>query len=318
MSEITVILGAYKGVQVKKQEVIVTEDEVMAELDRARTYAATSVDKSEGTAQMGDQAVIDFIGYINDEPFPGGDGKDYPLALGSNTFIPGFEDQLVGAKVGETVDVKVPFPENYHAQEYAGKDAVFKVTIKSLRSAIVPEMSDEIAAKISPCKTVAEFKEYIRQQITDYKADQALQEKENEVLTKVVEASKIEVPDEEVDQRMQMLKNNLIAQLRNSGNTLEDYLDYNNSTEEMLDSTMRINALNMLKGQAVLAAVAEEQGYTYTEAELEEELFKMARSYQMDVPGLKEMIGEEGMKMVGMDILHKRALDFITEQAVEI
>ncbi|MCC8150936.1 MAG: trigger factor, partial [Lachnospiraceae bacterium] len=245
---IEVKLTNYKGVEVQKREVSVTPEEIQSEMERARTYASTTVDKADGTAVMGDQAVIDFVGYIDDAPFEGGDGTDYPLTLGSNTFIPGFEEQLVGAKVGEQVDVKVPFPENYHAKEYAGRDAIFKVTVKALRSTLVPELTDAVVAKISPCKTVDEFRDYVEKQIREFKADQILQEKENEALTKVVEGSEINVPQELIEERAAILKNNLLVQLQNSGNTLEAYLDYNNLTEEMYNSYVSRDALNMLKG----------------------------------------------------------------------
>lgn len=315
---IRVKLAEYKGVTVQKREVSVTEEEVLSEMERARTYAATTVDKADGTAAMGDQAVIDFVGYIDEKPFEGGDGEDYPLVLGSNTFIPGFEEQLVGAKVGDQVDVKVPFPENYHAKEFAGRDAVFKVTVKALRSSVVPELTDEVVAKISPCKTVGEFKTYVEKQIRDFKADRILQEKENEALTKVVEGSEVDVPQALVDERAAILKNNLLVQLQNGGNTLEAYLDYNNLTEEMYNSYMNQNALNMLMGQAVLLEIAKTEGFSYTQEELEQELFTMARGYQTTVDSLKEMIGENGVLMVGEDLLHKQALNFITEQSVEV
>ncbi|MCD8046868.1 MAG: trigger factor [Clostridiales bacterium] len=315
---IQVKLAEYKGIEVRKREVTVTEQEILSEMERARTYASTTEDKSDGSAVMGDQAVIDFVGYIDDTPFEGGDGQDFPLTLGSNTFIPGFEEQLVGAKVGDQVDVRVSFPENYHAKEYAGREAVFKVTVKSLRATLVPELSDEVVARISPCRTVEEFRGYVEKQIRDYKADQILQEKENEALTKVVEGSEINVPQELVAERAAILKNNLLVQLQNGGNTLEAYLDYNNLTEEMYDSYVNRNALNMLQGQAVLLEIAKAEGFSYTPEELEQELYVMAHGYQTTVDSLKEMIGEAGVLMVGEDILHKQALNYITEQCVEI
>ncbi|MCC8029098.1 MAG: trigger factor [Lachnospiraceae bacterium] len=315
---IQVTLAPYKGVQVSKREVTVTEQEILSEMNRARGYASRTEDKPDGSAEMGDQVVIDFIGYIDDEPFEGGDGTDYPIVLGSNTFIPGFEEQLVGAKAGDTVDVRVPFPENYHAKEYAGRDAVFRVTVKSLRSTIVPEMTDEVVSRISPCSTVEEFRSYVEDQIRSHKADQFQQEKENEVLEHIVERSEITVPEELVLERAEILKNNLIAQLRSSGNTLEAYLDYNNLTPEMFDAHSKNDALNMLKGQAVLAEIARAESFGYSPEELMQELFTMARSYRMTVDELREKIGEKGVEMVGNDILHRQALDFITNHSIEV
>lgn len=316
--KIQVELAEYKGVTVARRQAEVTEQEVLAELERARSYASITKDKDDGQAAMGDQAVIDFVGYIDDEPFEGGDGTDYPLVLGSNTFIPGFEEQLVGARVGDQVDVKVPFPTNYHAKEYAGRDAVFKVTIKSLRATITPELSDEVVAKISPCKTIDEFKVYVENEIRKYKEDQLLQEKENEVLTKIVEASRLEIPEEMIKGRAQILKNSLEGQLRNSGNTLQDYMDYNNLSPEMLDEYLTHDAVNMLKGQAVLLEIAKKEGMAFTQEELDEELFNMARGYQTTVGELQKMLGDEGVEMVGNDLLHKKALDFIVAESVEV
>lgn len=314
---IRVKLAPYKGVPVQKREVTVTEEEIRAEMDRARGYASKTVDKPDGTAEMGDQVVIDFVGYIDGEAFEGGDGEDYPIVLGSNTFIPGFEEQLVGARAGDCVDVKVPFPENYHAKEYAGRDAVFKVTVKNLRATVVPELTDEVVSRISPCSTVEEFRAHVKEQIRSHKADQNLQERENEALSYIVEHSEIEIPEELVRERAEILKNNLIAQLRNGGNTLEAWLDYNNMTEEMLDASAVNDALSMLKGQAVLAEIARAESFGYTPEQLMQELFEMARGYQMTVEDLRQRIGEKGVEMVGNDILHRQALDYITAQSVE-
>ncbi len=314
----SVKLAEYKGVPVKKHSEEVTEQEVADELERARTYASTTKDKPDGEAEMGDQVVIDFVGYIDDRPFEGGDGADYPLVLGSNTFIPGFEEQLVGAKVGEQVDVTLSFPENYHEPLYAGRDAVFKVTVKSLRSTIVPELTDEVVARISPCSTVDEFREYVRDEIRRSKINQNRQDKADEALTYIVENSEIAVPQELVDDRAARLKANLISQLSGSGSTLEAYLDYNNVTEETLDKYNTINALNMLRAQAVLGEIAKAEGLTCSMEELDNELYVMARDYQNTVEDLREMLGDEGIRMVEEDIIDEHALSFVVEHSVEV
>ena len=290
MSEkkIQVTLGNYKGVEVKKAEIIITEEEVKAELERARQYAVTTQDK-DGAAELGDEAVIDFVGYIDGEAFAGGDGTDFPLKLGSNTFIPGFEDQLVGAKKDDNVDVVVTFPEDYHAAEFAGKEATFKVTVKGVRSSVVPELSDEVVQKISQCKTVAEFEEFVKKSIHDFKQNQADMEKENAVL----------------------------AQLRNAGNTFEQYLQYNGLTEELFEEYAAKDALSMLKGQAVLQEIAKAEGFSYTDEDVDQTIAAMAMSYQMPAEQLREMMGERGVAMVAEDILSKQALEFIVKEAVE-
>ena len=316
MSEkkIQVTLGNYKGVEVKKAEIIITEEEVKAELERARQYAVTTQDK-DGAAELGDEAVIDFVGYIDGEAFAGGDGTDFPLKLGSNTFIPGFEDQLVGVKKDDNVDVVVTFPEDYHAAEFAGKEATFKVTVKGVRSSFVPELSDEVVQKISQCKTVAEFEEFVKKSIHDFKQNQADMEKENKVLEQIVEAS--EIPQEFIDERKEQLKNNLLAQLRNAGNTFEQYLQYNGLTEELFEEYAAKDALSMLKGQAVLQEIAKAEGFSYTDEDVDQTIAAMAMSYQMPAEQLREMMGERGVAMVAEDILSKQALEFIVKEAVE-
>ena len=298
MSEkkIQVTLGNYKGVEVKKAEIIITEEEVKAELERARQYAVTTQDK-DGAAELGDEAVIDFVGYIDGEAFAGGDGTDFPLKLGSNTFIPGFEDQLVGAKKDDNVDVVV--------------------TVKGVRSSFLPELSDEVVQKISQCKTVAEFEEFVRKSIHDFKQNQADMEKENKVLEQIVEASEIEVPQEFIDERKEQLKNNLLAQLRNAGNTFEQYLQYNGLTEELFEEYAAKDALSMLKGQAVLQEIAKAEGFSYTDEDVDQTIAAMAMSYQMPAEQLREMMGERGVAMVAEDILSKQALEFIVKEAVE-
>lgn len=317
--EIQVRLAPYLGVQIPKREVVVTQEEIASELERARTYASTTKDKSEGSAVMGDQVVIDFIGYINGEAFPGGDGTNYPLVLGSNTFIPGFEEQLVGARIGDVVEVRVPFPENYHAAEYAGKDALFKVTLKGLRETVLPELTDEIVRRISPsCTTVAEFRDYVESEILKYKEKELKNWKEETVLAAVVEQSEIVIPEELINQRAYAIENNILSQLRNAGNELEDYLDYNNLTPEMFHEYARNDARRMLKGQAVLGRIAALEGLMYTEDKLNEELFIMAREYGVNIEEMRQMLGETGLTMVQDDILHQLALDFIVAKSVEI
>ena len=280
------------------------------------TLAVTTQDK-DGAAELGDEAVIDFVGYIDGEAFAGGDGTDFPLKLGSNTFIPGFEDQLVGAKKDDNVDVVVTFPEDYHAAEFAGKEATFKVTVKGVRSSFLPELSDEVVQKISQCKTVAEFEEFVRKSIHDFKQNQADMEKENKVLEQIVEASEIEVPQEFIDERKEQLKNNLLAQLRNAGNTFEQYLQYNGLTEELFEEYAAKDALSMLKGQAVLQEIAKAEGFSYTDEDVDQTIAAMAMSYQMPAEQLREMMGERGVAMVAEDILSKQALEFIVKEAVE-
>lgn len=316
-AEIKVTLGAYKGVKVPKPEISVTPEEIEAELKHACECAAQQEEKQDA-AVMGDETVIDFVGYIDGEAFPGGDGSEYPLVLGSGMFIPGFEEQLVGACAGDQVDVTVQFPENYHAPEYAGKDAVFKVTVKKVRTTIVPELSDEVVARVSHCKNVDEFKEYVKKEIENSKADKAAQSKENYILNQIVEASEVELPEEAVDERIAVLKQNMEGQLRNNGYTMEDFLKFNSLTPEKYEECIRNDAVAMLRGQSILAEIGKAEGFTCSEEELNNEVQSVATAYQMDVADIRKMMGENGMELLAQDVIAKKALELVVKEAEEV
>ena len=312
-----VTLGKYMGVTVTKIDTSVSDDEVAEALEQQRNNNARTISVTDRPVAVGDTAVIDFEGFVDGVAFEGGKGENHPLEIGSHSFIEGFEDQLVGVKKDDNVDVVVTFPEDYHAAEFAGKEATFKVTVKGVRSSFVPELSDEVVQKISQCKTVAEFEEFVRKSIHDFKQNHADMEKENKVLEQIVEASEIEVPQEFIDERKEQLKNNLLAQLRNAGNTFEQYLQYNGLSEDQFEEYAAKDALSMLKGQAVLQEIAKAEGFSYTDEDVDQTIAAMAMSYQMPAEQLREMMGERGVAMVAEDILSKQALEFIVKEAVE-
>ena len=312
-----VTLGKYIGVTVTKVDGTVTDEDVTAAIDKEREKNARTINVEDRAIENGDTAVIDFEGFVDGVAFDGGKGENHSLEIGSGSFIPGFEEQLVGKNAGDDVDVNVTFPEEYHAEDLAGKEATFKVTVKGVRSSFLPELSDEVVQKISQCKTVAEFEEFVRKSIHDFKQNQADMEKENKVLEQIVEASEIEVPQEFIDERKEQLKNNLLAQLRNAGNTFEQYLQYNGLTEELFEEYAAKDALSILKGQAVLQEIAKAEGFSYTDEDVDQTIAAMAMSYQMPAEQLREMMGERGVAMVAEDILSKQALEFIVKEAVE-
>ena len=312
-----VTLGKYIGVTVTKVDGTVTDEDVTVAIDKEREKNARTINVEDRAIENGDTAVIDFEGFVDGVAFDGGKGENHSLEIGSGSFIPGFEDQLIGKNAGDDVDVNVTFPDEYHAEDLAGKEATFKVTVKGVRSSFVPELSDEVVQKISQCKTVAEFEEFVKKSIHDFKQNQADMEKENKVLEQIVEASEIEVPQEFIDERKEQLKNNLLAQLRNAGNTFEQYLQYNGLSEEQFEEYAAKDALSMLKGQAVLQEIAKAEGFSYTDEDVDQTIAAMAMSYQMPAEQLREMMGERGVAMVAEDILSKQALEFIVKEAVE-
>lgn len=317
MSEVKV-LGPYQGLEVRRREITVTEQEVLDELERAKTYASKQESKGDAPAEMGDTLQIDFVGYFDDEPFPGGDGENYPLTLGSGQFIPGFEEQLVGAKKGDQVDVKVNFPENYHSAAHAGKPAVFKVTVREVNTMILPELTDEVVQKISGMATVAEFKEYVRGEIMRSKMSDWKVEKETYLIDRIMEQSEVEVTEDEITERAETLKRSLLGNLQQNGSTIEDFLGYHNITMEQYEERNRQDAKEMLMGQALLQAIAKAEGITHTEEELASALQDMAKSYALSLEQLNEMIGENGAELVAQDIVSQKVLHFLNESAKEI
>lgn len=316
IEKITVVLGNYKGIKLPKMEVTVTEEELQEELKRAQQMAATKEPK-EGAAETGDETVIDFVGYKDGTAFPGGDGTDYPLVLGSGSFIPGFEEQLVGSKKGDHVEVKVIFPENYHAEDLAGKEAIFQVDVKEVRSAKLPEIGDEMAQKVSPCKTLEEFKEYVRNEIERYKKQQLSSQREDMIVSKIMETSTVEVPQKDIQVAADNLKQNFKMQLMQAGQSLDAYLASAQMTQEQFDQSAIDQATMMIKGQSVLAEIAKQENITVSDEELEKELVQMAKSYQMEVDKLKEAIGAHGLELVRQDISGSKAMDLMLSLAEE-
>ena len=315
--KITIVLGEYKGIEIPKLQVEVSEDEIAVELKRAQQLAAKKEVK-DAPAETGDETVIDFVGYINGQAFPGGDGQEYPLVLGSGSFIPGFEEQLLGSCKGDHVEVKVTFPKNYHVPEIAGQEAVFQVDVKEVRGAILPEIGDEMARAVSPCKTLEEFKEYIRKEIRKYKEQELAGKREDILMTKVMANTTVTVPAKDIETAAENLKQGFINQLANSNQTLEGYLQYAQMTMEQFEESARVQADHMIKGQSVLAEIAKQEGVEVSEEELARELRQMAAGYQMDQEKLKELLGEKGVELVKQDIAGGKAMDLLLSWAVEV
>ena len=317
MSEVKV-LGPYKGLEVRRREITVSEKELADELERAKSYAAKQESKGDAPAEMGDTVQINFVGYFNDVPFPGGEGENYPLTLGSGQFIPGFEDQLVGAKKGDHVDVTVKFPENYHSAEHAGKPAVFKVEILDVNTTILPELTDEVVQRISGMPGLEQFREHVRKEILNAKMNDWAVEKETYLIDRIIEKSEVVVTNEEIKERANTLKHSLLGNLQQNGSTSEDFLGYHNITMQQYEERNLQDAKDMLTGQAILKAIAKEEGIGYTEEELANALSDMARSYSMTPDQLNQMIGENGAELGGEDIVSQKVLKFLSESAKEI
>ena len=310
-----VTLGEYKGVEVKKAEAVVTDEDVENELTAARKKNGRLIDVEDGTIEDGDNTIIDFTGYIDYKTFDGGAGTDYPLVIGSHSFIEGFEDQLIGKKKGETCDVNVTFPAEYHADELAGKPAKFVVTIKEVKRNELPELNDEFASEVSDFDTLDEYKADIRKKLQEKKEQDAKVENENNVIEKVVENAQMELPQPMVDTQAREMVENYARRLQSQGLNINDYMKYTGMTPEKLMEQMRPEAEKRIKTRLVLEKVVEVENVEVSDEKLDEQINEIAASYKLEGAKLKEMMGEREKEQIREDLKVQAAIDLLVEQA---
>lgn len=310
-----VTLGEYKGVEVKKAEAVVTDEDVENELTAARKKNGRLIDVEDGAIEDGDNTIIDFTGYIDDKTFDGGAGTDYPLVIGSHSFIEGFEDQLIGKKKGETCDVNVTFPAEYHADELAGKPAKFVVTIKEVKRNELPELNDEFASEVSDFDTLDEYKADIRKKLQEKKEQDAKVENENNVIEKVVENAQMELPQPMVDTQAREMVENYARRLQSQGLNINYYMKYTGMTPEKLMEQMRPEAEKRIKTRLVLEKVVEVENVEVSDEKLDEQINEIAASYKLEGAKLKEMMGEREKEQIREDLKVQAAIDLLVEQA---
>ena len=310
-----VTLGEYKGVEVKKAEAVVTDEDVENELTAARKKNGRLIDVEDGAIEDGDNTIIDFTGYIDDKTFDGGAGTDYPLVIGSHSFIEGFEDQLIGKKKGETCDVNVTVPAEYHADELAGKPAKFVVTIKEVKRNELPELNDEFASEVSDFDTLDEYKADIRKKLQEKKEQDAKVENENNVIEKVVENAQMELPQPMVDTQAREMVENYARRLQSQGLNINDYMKYIGMTPEKLMEQMRPEAEKRIKTRLVLEKVVEVENVEVSDEKLDEQINEIAASYKLEGAKLKEMMGEREKEQIREDLKVQAAIDLLVEQA---
>ena len=310
-----VTLGEYKGVEVKKAEAVVTDEDVENELTAARKKNGRLIDVEDGAIEDGDNTIIDFTGYIDDKTFDGGAGTDYPLVICSHSFIEGFEDQLIGKKKGETCDVNVTFPAEYHADELAGKPAKFVVTIKEVKRNELPELNDEFASEVSDFDTLDEYKADIRKKLQEKKEQDAKVENENNVIEKVVENAQMELPQPMVDTQAREMVENYARRLQSQGLNINDYMKYTGMTPEKLMEQMRPEAEKRIKTRLVLEKVVEVENVEVSDEKLDEQINEIAASYKLEGAKLKEMMGEREKEQIREDLKVQAAIDLLVEQA---
>lgn len=312
-----VTLGAYKGIEVEKIDTAATEEEITAEVDKERDNNSRTITVEDRAVENGDMTVIDFEGFVDGTAFEGGKGTDYPLTIGSGAFIPGFEEQLVGAEIGREVDVNVTFPEEYHAKELAGKPAVFKCTVKEIKVKELPDADDEFVKDVSEFDTMEEYRADLKKKIEDRKAADAKAKKEDAVIEKIIEGAQMEIPEAMIDTQAESLVDDFAQRLMMQGMSLEQYAQYTGATVESMKNQMKPQAKKRIESRLVLEAVAAAENLEAGEEDIEAEMNRMAESYKMELDKLKELISEEEKKNMRQDLSIQKAIELVTEAAVE-
>ena len=311
-----VTLGQYKGVEVPAADTAVTDEEVDADLNQQRENNSRMV-TVDRAVEDGDIAVIDYEGSVDGVAFEGGKGENYSLAIGSHSFIDNFEEQLIGKKAGEEVDVNVTFPEEYHAKELAGKPALFKVSVKEVKEKQLPELDDEFASEVSDFETLAEYKEDIRKKLGEKKEEDAKRAKEDAAVEAVVAQAQMEIPDAMVETQQRQMLDDFAQRLQMQGMSLDLYCQYTGQTQASMLESVKPQALKRIQSRLVLEAVAAAEGIVASEEDYENEVKRMADNYKMEADKVKEIMGENGKKQIMEDLAVSKAADFVRDNAVE-
>lgn len=312
-----VVLGEYKGIQVDKAPVEVLDAEIEAEITKEREANARTITVDDRAVQKGDIISLDFDGYVDGKAFEGGKSEDYELTIGSGAFIPGFEEQLVGAEIGKELEVNVTFPEEYHAKELAGKAAVFKCKVNSAKVKELPEVDDEFAQEVSEFDTLDAYKEDIKAQLLKDKEEDARRVKEDAVIEKIIEGAQMEIPDAMVEFQSEQMMEDFAQRMQAQGLSLQQYFQFSGMTAEKYKEQMKPRALKNIQSRLVLEAVAKAENIEATEEDLDAEMTKMAEMYKMEVEKVKELISDYQRDEMKKDIAIQKAVDLVTEAAVE-
>ena len=307
-----VTLGEYKGLEVEKKVVKIMAADVNAELEKVREQNSRMVTVDNRGIKKDDTAVIDL------EAFAGGKGEDYPLVIGSHSFIDDFEDQLIGKKTGDEVEVNVSFPEEYHEASLKGKPALFKVTIKEIKNKELPKLDDEFASEVSEFETLKDYKASVKKSLTEKRKEEVKREKENEVIEKAIENISVEIPEAMIDEQVQQMVQEFASRISSQGISFEQYMQMTGMTPNALMGQMKPEAEKRIKTRLTLEAIVKAEGIKASDKEIEAEMEKMAAMYQMEVDKVKEMMGETEREQIAMDVAVQKAVDLIVKNAVEV
>ena len=312
-----VTLGEYKGLKVDKVSTRVTAKEVDAKLEEEQKKNARTITVEDRAVQDGDEIVLDFEGFVNGVAFEGGKGENYPLTIGSGSFIPGFEEQLIGAEAEKEVEVNVTFPEEYHSEELAGKEATFKCTVHEIKVKELPELDDDFAAEVSEFDTLEEYKADIKAKIKEQKQAEGNRQKEDQAVEKAVANATMEIPEAMIDTQVGQMVQEFAQRLQSQGLSMEQYFQFTGLTADKMNEEMRPQAVKRIETRLVLEAIAKAENIEISEEKLDAELTKMAEMYQMEVDKLKEYMGESEKEQMKADMAVQEAVTLLVDSAVE-
>ncbi len=311
-------IGEYKGIEVKKSTVEVTEDEVERELASEQEKNSRLVDVEDREVEKGDTVTLDYSGSVDGVKFEGGTAEGQTLVIGSNQFIPGFEDQLIGVLPGEECKVFVTFPQEYHATDLAGKDAVFECKVQKIQKKELPALDDEFAQDVSEYDTLEELKDSIRERLLENKNRQARTEKENQAVDKLIEASEMDIPQAMIDSQAAQMYSDYLQRLQGSGIPVDMYLKYQGTTPEKLLEDMKPQALKQIQTRLVLEEVAKDAGIEISDEKIEEEIARIASMYQMETDKLKEVMSDAEKEQIRKDLAVQEAVSLVADSAKEV
>ena len=312
-----VTLGEYKGLEIEKVSTRVTQKEVDAKIQEEAEKNARTITVTDRPVRDGDEVILDFEGFVDGVAFEGGKGENYPLTIGSGSFIPGFEEQLVGAEAEKEMEVKVTFPEDYHAEDLKGKEAVFKCTVHEIKAKELPEIDDEFAAEVSEFDTLEEYKADIKAKIKDQKASEGKRKQEDQAVDAVVKNAQYEIPQPMIETQVMQMADDFAQRIQSQGISLEQYFQFTGMTADKMMDELRPQAIKRIETRLVLEAIAKAENIEISDEKLDEELAKMAESYKMEVDKLKEFMDENEKKQMKEDMAVQEAITFLIENAVE-
>lgn len=312
-----VTLGEYKGLKVDKYSTRVTQKEVDEEIEKERERNARTVEVTDRAVMDKDMVTLDFEGFVDGEAFEGGKAENYPLTIGSGAFIPGFEEQLIGAEIDKEVEVNVTFPKEYQSEALAGKDATFKCTVHAIKAKELPEVDDEFAAEVSECENLEDYRAEVKKNIKERKEREGKQKREDQAMEQAVANAEIDVPAAMIDMQVRQMAEEFAGRIQGQGLTMEQYFQFTGMTAEKMIEEMRPQAERRIRTRLVLEAVVKAENIEVSDERIDEELQKMADAYQMEVEKLKEFMGENEKAQMKEDIAVQDAVTFIADAAVE-